>query len=145
MEFDYPQGIRFDCQRCATCCGDTEKRARRILLTNLDVKEIIKVTGLQVQDFTYPQKGEVPFVFEMIKIDGKCIFLKGNHCLIYRHRPLICRCFPFWIEQDNGEHFRFGVSPDCPGVGKGKRLDRTFFSKLFKTALSNRVKSDEVR
>jgi len=140
LEFKYPHGIRFECQRCATCCGDTEKRARRILLTNLDVKGIIEATGFQPQAFTYPQKGEPPFILELVKIDGKCIFLEGNACRVYRHRPLICRCFPFWIEQDPSKRFRFEASLDCPGVGKGKRLDRTFFSKLLKTALSHRVK-----
>lgn len=140
MKFKYPHWVRFECQLCARCCGDTEKRARRILLTNLDVKRIIEATGFQPQDLTYPHEGETPFVSEMIKIDGKCVFLEDNKCRIYKHRPLICRCFPFWIEQDQSECFRFEVSLDCPGIGKGKRLGRPFFSKLLKTALSHRVK-----
>jgi len=140
LKFEYPPWIRFDCQRCATCCGNTEKRIRRILLTNLDVKRIIEATGFKPQDFTYPRKGKPPFIHELIKVDGRCLFLEDNHCRIYKHRPLICRCFPFWIEQDHGERFRFKASLDCPGVGKGKRLDRPFFSKLLKTALSHRVK-----
>ncbi len=34
---------------------------------------------------------------------GDCIFLKGRKCTIYGGRPGICRIYPFWYRQKNGE------------------------------------------
>jgi len=131
LGFIYPIGVHFECQRCANCCRDTEKRIRRILLSEVDVRRIREKTKLQTKNFAYLLKGETPFKLEMKKINGKCIFLKGNKCRIYLARPLICRCFPFWIEKTK-ESFIFKVSSDCPGIGKGKLLGKSLFIKLLK-------------
>jgi len=71
----------------------------------------------------------------MKKINGKCIFLKDGNCQIYLDRPLICRCFPFWIEQANNGSFTFKVSDDCKGIGRGGELGRSFFAELLKKAI----------
>ena len=138
QRIQYPLGIRFQCQRCAFCCKDTEERARHILLTKLDVERIKQNTKLQTVNFAYRITGQTPFIFEMKKINGKCIFLEENACKIYSDRPLICRCFPFWIEKTK-KTFIFKVYLNCPGVGKGRLLSKAFFSKLL-TASSDAYK-----
>ncbi len=124
-------GIQFECQRCANCCKNTEKKVRRILLSEADAKRIRNKTKLQTKDFAYVLKGETPFKFKMKKINGKCIFLENNKCRIYSSRPLICRCFPFWIEKIN-KTFIFKATQDCSGIGKGEQLGKAHFSRLLK-------------
>jgi len=66
---------------------------------------------------------------------GVCRFLVDNTCSIYNERPFICRLYPFVadmekvVSQDGvarpKQAFRLEnlkLHPDCPGVGKGKRI-----------------------
>ena len=46
--------------------------------------------------------------FALKSVDGKCIFLEGNNCKVYEHRPEICRKYPF---------FEDGVR-ECKGIKK---------------------------
>ncbi|MFB0561817.1 MAG: YkgJ family cysteine cluster protein [Candidatus Lokiarchaeia archaeon] len=143
----FPEGIRFQCQRCARCCAHTEERSRRILLSDLDILRIEKNLALRRENFVEPVQGYYPFGFLMKMVDGKCIFLDENKtCKIYEIRPLICRCFPFWIER-KGNLFEFKTSSDCPGIGKGNVLEEEFFRGLLSQAVEvyqeiNRKASD---
>ncbi|MGQ9721362.1 MAG: YkgJ family cysteine cluster protein [Candidatus Jordarchaeum sp.] len=119
----FPKGVRFQCQRCSRCCKHTEERRRKILLSDLDISRIEKNVGLKGDDFAEPCQESYPFRFLMKMVDGKCVFLdEDKSCKIYELRPLICRCFPFWIER-RGNLFEFKASSDCPGIGKGNALD----------------------
>jgi len=131
VHFKYPHEMRFKCQRCTRCCRDTEDRPRRIMLSKLDAERIKARTKLQTNNLAKHFSSREPFIFEMRKIGGKCIFLENDTCRIYSSRPLICRCFPFWIEKTK-ESFIFKVSSDCPGIGKGKLLGKSFFIRLLK-------------
>jgi Fe-S-cluster containining protein len=62
--------------------------------------------------------------FQRISLQEKpnydCIFWQPKGCLVYAHRPLQCRSFPFWpsnlYEAQTWEELR----ARCPGVGRGK-------------------------
>jgi Fe-S-cluster containining protein len=139
----FPRGIKFQCQRCSRCCAHTEERNRRILLSDLDLSRIEKNIGLKREEFAEPIQDSHPFRFLMRMVDGKCIFLNEDKtCKIYEFRPLICRCFPFWIER-KGNLFEFKASPDCPGIGKGNVLGEAFFRSLLSQAVEVYQKTDK--
>jgi len=132
-EFDYPKGIRFKCEKCALCCGDTAVRVRHIRLLTVEVERIVRFTGKSVDSFAAKVVGFEPYVFEMRKnVDGKCVFLGGNNlCSIYEVRPLICVFYPFELKEVAEGRFVFGFTDECPAVGKGCVLGKGYFEKLF--------------
>jgi len=133
MRSSYPRKVRFECQRCAKCCGDSSHRGRNILLLDKEVGQISEATGLRPLSFVSHSSGTSPYHYRMKKRNGKCVFLDGKACRIYRIRPLICRFYPFSLRKKNGG-YTFEVSDDCPGIGLGKVLDRKYFEKMFKMA-----------
>lgn len=66
---------------------------------------------------------------------GKCVFLKDNSCFIYEARPLICRFYPFQLKNIKTDKYAFEYTTECPGIGKGPRLRKRFFEKLFKKSI----------
>jgi hypothetical protein len=134
-EFEYPENVAFTCSLCGRCCGDTEDHVRRVLLLKLDTNRITNETSLDVSAFADPVEGSEPYVYEMKKPkDGKCFFLKNNRCTIYKARPLICRFYPFQLDDLGNDNYVFSYTDKCPGIGKGNSLEREFFESLFNTA-----------
>ncbi|MGQ9530437.1 MAG: YkgJ family cysteine cluster protein [Candidatus Bathycorpusculaceae bacterium] len=125
MDFDYPKNVRFTCERCAICCGDTEERSRTILLLKVEAQQISKETSKRIEEFAEKIEASQPYVYQMRKTEGKCVFLKGNLCSIYRIRPLICRFYPFRLNTKNGK-FEFTYTNECPNIGKRPKLRRNF-------------------
>ena len=95
-----------------------------------------------MKDFAQFSGEDAPFSLEMEKTEGKCIFLKNGRCKIYDFRPLLCRCFPFWIEREGKWKFIFKASEECPGMGKGLTLKRSFFVQLLKQSFEAYAVSD---
>ena len=76
--------------------------------------------------------GFEPYVFQMKKtVEGRCVFLRGNACSIYEVRPLICRFYPFHLQNRGHGRYVFRYTVECPGLGKGPPLKRRFFEALF--------------
>jgi len=123
------------------CCRDTPRRERRILLTRSEATAIASHTGLRPEKFCDDTGTAEPYTHAMKKVDGRCVFLRDEGCLIYTNRPLICRFFPFYLEKQDEGRFVFGVSEECPGVGRGPRLNRRFFYNLFRQAMISRGES----
>jgi Fe-S-cluster containining protein len=141
MSFNYPLNIHFDCTKCGLCCGDTPERPRHILLLEEEAKTITAATDLSKEYFAKEIKDNLPYRWEMKKtIEGKCFFLKDNHCSIYLIRPLICMFYPFELKfyQDQ-EKYIFNFTSECPAIGKGDILKKGYFLKLFRLA-ENRLK-----
>ena len=123
----------FECSKCGLCCGDTKEKTRRILLLELEAEAITAKTYLPKEDFTNQIANRAPYCYEMVKsCEGKCFFLKDNHCTIYSLRPLICRFYPFELkfEQDKDQHV-FNVTLECPAIGKGRLITTKDFEALF--------------
>ena len=142
MKLRYPENIRFECQRCAKCCGDTPERERNILMLEMEVEQISEITNLKPEDFSTPSPDIEPYRYAMKKKGGKCVFLDGTDCQIYPHRPLLCRFYPFWLEQLGAESFEFKVSKECSGVGLGKGIEEENFMVMLAEAL-NRIENQE--
>ncbi|MFA5571715.1 MAG: YkgJ family cysteine cluster protein [Crenarchaeota archaeon] len=135
MNYIYPANVCFECNNCGLCCGDTENKRRHILLLKSEVEEISIVTGQRIEEFTIDSVGTTPYVYEMKKLEGKCVFLRDNLCSIYAVRPLICQFYPFELkyEADRKIHV-FSDTSECPMIGWGKKLTKENFEALYTLA-----------
>ena len=144
MEFNYPRNVRFKCERCALCCGDARNRVRSILLLKIETDYISRKTSKSPDEFAEKVEGFEPYTYRMKKTnDGKCLFLKDNSCSIYETRPLICRFYPFQLKNIRTDRYAFEYTTECPGIGKGSKVKKRFFERLFKalTELVNKNSS----
>jgi hypothetical protein len=134
--FSYPRDVCFECTRCALCCGDTKSRTRHVLLLREEAQTISKAVLQAVEAFAVEIKGQEPYAYEMKKTaeEGKCLFLEGRNCIVYELRPLVCRFYPFELRAKKDGKHRFFYTQECPGIGKGKKLERNHFEQLFKRA-----------
>jgi Fe-S-cluster containining protein len=137
VSFEYPRNVHFKCERCAICCGDTEKRIRRILLLKLEADRISKKTLKPTAEFAFRIEGSEPYVYEMKKTkNGHCVFLEANLCTIYSVRPLICMFYPFELRGDRADRHIFSYTSECPCIGHGPELKKEYFERLFAKSAS---------
>jgi Fe-S-cluster containining protein len=130
--FEYPKNVSFVCNQCGRCCGDTEDRVRHIMLLKTDVASISNELLLKSHEFAEKISDFEPYIYEMKKTeDGKCFFLENNLCTIYEIRPLICRFYPFQLENLGNNRYSFSYTNKCTAIGKGPRQKKAFFEKLF--------------
>jgi Fe-S-cluster containining protein len=128
--------VRFRCHSCLHCCTDLV-----VLPTPFDVTRIVRGTGQEPETFldfitpddidgvddddpTWlecgPEPGDNRYLMAL-KRDPKrgCTFLdrRRRKCGIYEHRPVICRLFPFKLQETREGEFRgFTLHQDvgCP-------------------------------
>jgi len=136
LKFDYPKNVYFKCERCALCCGDSKNRVRSILLLKIEAERISEKTLKDIDGFAEKIEGFEPYIYQVKKTkDGKCIFLKDNSCTIYQIRPLICAFYPFELKEVGSNRYTFAYTDECPAIGKGPQLKRSYFERLFKKAI----------
>lgn len=139
----YPGNVHFECSLCALCCGDTETNVRKILLLKKEAEEISKKTQRDIESFAEKTDDKAPYVYVMKKTkNSKCVFLKEKLCTIYDIRPLICKFYPFKIDNLGNQHYRFSYTKECPGIGKGSQLKKTFFKILFSEFITSMKKNN---
>lgn len=129
--FKYPQGVHFRCEKCGLCCGDTLCKSRNILLLEREITRIAERTSKAAVEFSEKVVNEGHFTHRMKKSNGSCVFLKENLCSIYDTRPIICRFYPFSLNNVQGNTFVFSSTNECPGVGNGPVLQKSYFKQLF--------------
>jgi len=136
MEYDFPEGACFVCEKCGRCCGDTEDTVRHVLLLKTEAEKISKETSQEIEEFTQQVYGFEPYIYEMKKTEneGKCLFLENNRCTIYEKRPIICRFYPFELNNLGNEQYSFSFTTKCKGIGQGLHLKKNFFADLFRVA-----------
>lgn len=134
----YPEGIRFLCTRCGICCGDTDSHKRRVRVTRNEAARLSRKLSLPVGQFAAEIEVGTPFPYEMKKrADGKCIFLEGEECSIYDDRPIVCKSYPFSLEEIRPDLYVFEPNlEECPGIGEGGELRRDFFERLLGEAFA---------
>jgi len=131
--FTYPSNLRFDCNRCGLCCGDTEQKTRHILLLKSEAQQIATEKSNSIANFCTEIADKSPYSYEMKKsVEGKCVFLKENQCAIYPLRPLICMFYPFQLtfDKDRNVHV-FDFTIECPLINHGRTLCEEDFERLF--------------
>jgi Fe-S-cluster containining protein len=136
VDFTYPADVRFECNRCGLCCGDTNQKTRHILILEVEAKKISLQTGLSKLEFSKEIEDKLPYAFELKKTsEGKCVFLKDNQCSIYPLRPLICIFYPFELKFDKDKNLHvFDFTVECPRINQGKAIQSRDFKKLFELA-----------
>ena len=124
------------------------EKSNLIYLTEKDVTAIAKRTGRKpadIVDTLYDYDGcyvkvkdegskvvlDLPVMKS--KEDTTCIFYREG-CTIYSVRPIACQLFPFRVEEKtapNGDILlNISYNSTCPGMGKGKRVDKRKLEKL---------------
>jgi Fe-S-cluster containining protein len=137
MDFEHPRNVRFKCERCTMCCGDTGERIRSILLLKPEAERVSSKTLKLVSEFATEFEGSDPYVYEMKKTEnGKCVFLKDDSCSIYTLRPLVCRFYPFELKPDSTGKYVFSYTNECSSIGRGPKLKREYFEDLFERSLA---------
>lgn len=105
----------FSCIRCGWCCrrnfdiritDNISRPSNAISIFPGDIRRIIKMTGRTWDEVAQPDiyscfsdRDEVLVIGWIIKRnDGEnCVFYKNDECTIYSYRPMICRCYPFFM------------------------------------------------
>lgn len=98
----------------------------------IEAERISQKTSKAIEKFAEKIENFDPYVYRMKKsADGKCAFLKDNLCMIYQERPLVCRFYPFELRQAENDSYVFSFTDECPCIGKGPLLKRSYFKELF--------------
>ena len=120
----------FSCIRCGWCCrrnfdiritDNISRPSNAISIFPGDIRRIIKITGRTWDEVAEPDiyscfsEGDDVFVIGWIlkrNNEENCIFYSNDECTIYSCRPLICRCYPFFMGEEGVEIMH------CEGLGK---------------------------
>jgi len=132
----YPDNLRWKCVRCATCCGDTDKHTRHVLILASEARTIAVETGMRIEEFAQRLENCEPYEFEIRKKNSSCVFLNGVSCSIYSKRPLICRFYPFDMKRSESGTLEFGLPEhECHGIGHGRKLTQDYYMRLLQIAV----------
>ncbi len=117
----YKEGLRFECTRCSACCRFTPGF---VLLSLMDVKNLLKATGLSGEEFMeiYCREVNINGIKQISLIEKgncDCIFWENGGCTVYKQRPVQCRSFPFWSSNLASQEGWNKLKSSCPGMGKG--------------------------
>lgn len=90
--FEINRDVIFKCVRCAMCCVTNKAPLRH--------PEIKLYKKMGYKDFTEPDtQGKAWSGLVIRRVKGKCFFLSDDFlCTIYKHRPLICKTYPFCVK-----------------------------------------------
>lgn len=106
-----------DCRSCANCCRQATAKVQE-----REIASLAKGAGMKEKAFLKEcvQTSEEEGLILRRHADGSCIFLHGNDCLIYEHRPTACRHFPHLSSGPGSLVWRMWAMPDratyCPIV-----------------------------
>lgn len=91
--------LDFACSGCGRCCRDL-----RVPLTLADARRLpasavawltpheVDMTG-EPESFVLLPEGRRAMM--LARVDGACVFLRGERCTVYSQRPSACRLYPF--------------------------------------------------
>ena len=120
----------FSCARCGWCCRenfsiritkDILRPSNAISIFPDDIRRIMKGTGLKWNDVAQPDiysclsDGDKIYAIGWLlrrNDAGNCVFYRDGACTIYDFRPMICRCYPFFMDERGVEVMH------CEGLGK---------------------------
>lgn len=119
----------FSCKRCGWCCRENfsiritsniSRPSNAISVFPDDIRRIIKSTGKKWDEVAQPDiysclsDGDKIWAIGWIlrrNDKNECIFYRKSECAIYPYRPLICRCYPFFMGEQGIDIMR------CNGLG----------------------------
>ncbi len=138
-KINFKEGIRFECQGSGKCCVSRGSYGF-VYLSIKDLKRFSKYFNLSIAEFKKKfcqiTDGFVHLA-EKESFNGKCIFLKNKRCSVYECRPSQCRTWPFWNENMNAKIWNNDISINCPGIGKGGKINYNKIKKFLEEDLKN--------
>ena len=129
----YEKGIKFQCQGSANCCVSRGSHGF-VFLSTKDLSRLAKYFNISFEEFrTYYCQSSDGFIhLKEIRKKGECIFLKNKKCNVYKARPTQCRTWPFWPENMHSKIWNKEVVNFCPGINKGKIINKKNIDKILK-------------
>lgn len=119
------QAERFACKGCAQCCRP-EHGDNTVSVLPFEIQRICEHMHLPWNEIAVPApsedrdaKGNIHTFEWVLRKRGECIFLRGNVCQIYEHRPYLCKTYPFYLQEG-----RLMVC-ECEGIGEDMRLQES--------------------
>ena len=122
----YKDGLRFECQRCAGCCGGFPGY---VWLTEEEIGEAAEHLGISPDEFIEEYVRHIGDRYTLKEVGNwNCIMLGDarrcsggdSECRIYPVRPAQCRTFPFWDENLQRRDYWDAAAADCPGMNRGR-------------------------
>lgn len=113
--------VLFRCENCGECC----RGEGYALIDDGDLQEIARILGISPSEtrrkFTDPDPGKNAGcrILKSTGLQRSCCFLdvQAKRCMIYNHRPRICRTFPMLNADEQSEEILCFYS-DCLGTAK---------------------------
>jgi uncharacterized protein len=111
------RAIGFECLRCGECCVGADNS---VVVFPFEIRKILAITGYAWLDAVEPpiigewdREGNFHTLEWRIKKDGEsCIFHSAEGCKIYQARPILCRTYPFYLDEETL------CCSECQGLGK---------------------------
>jgi hypothetical protein len=111
------RAIGFECLRCGDCCVGEDNS---VVLFPFEIRRILAETGIGWPDAVEPPKigecdreGNFHTLEWRIKKDGdSCKFHSETGCKIYQTRPMLCKTYPFYLDEGTLHY------SECRGLGK---------------------------
>jgi len=108
--------VGFHCQKCGECCRGEDNS---VVAFPAEIRCIQMATGLDwLEVVGPPQEGEWDrdgcfhtLEWRLKKEGDSCRFFQNGRCNVYSSRPMLCRTYPFYL--DNGEL----MHSECRGLG----------------------------
>ncbi len=147
MECFYENGLQFECTRCSFCCGHSPGF---VYLSRNDLEKLLEFFKMPVKEFVEKYcrfvdyyYGETVLALKELK-NFDCI-LWNNGCSAYDARPVQCSTYPFWSWMIKDKKVWDECSKDCPGINRGKILNKNQIEEQKKLYDENRpLKKEEV-
>jgi uncharacterized protein len=97
--------MKFKCHGCGKCCIGEDNS---VVVFPFEIRRIMQFTGeTWLQTVEPPAEGEWDLhgnfhtlEWRIKKEGASCKFYSGNGCRIYEVRPMICRTYPFYLDND---------------------------------------------
>jgi hypothetical protein len=118
----YEDGLRFECTRCAGCCGGFPGY---VWITREEIDRAAESLRVTPDEFIeqYTRRIGGRYTLEEVK-NWNCVMLRDaggdSGCRIYPVRPVQCRTFPFWDENLREKEHWNHAAEDCPGMNRGR-------------------------
>jgi Fe-S-cluster containining protein len=111
------RAIGFECLRCGDCCVGEDNS---VVLFPFEIRKILAETGIGWLDAVEPpqigdwdRSGNFHTLEWRIKKDGEsCKFHSIAGCKIYYARPMLCKTYPFYLDEGTLR------CSECRGLGK---------------------------
>ena len=125
------ESVRFACHHCGHCCTEVVclptpwDVIRMVRMEGANPYEFLEfltaeeITGVEEDDPTWLEVGDERYLMALRRSADGCHFLdkKTRYCTIYEARPILCRLYPFAVQEtEEGEFLGFTLHDDvgCP-------------------------------